>query len=100
AKACDAITAHDPHVRGVVVLGLDAPAEELAQSFRLAARQPLVKGFAVGRTIFGSVARAWLRGEMGDKEAVAEMARRFAGLCATWDAARAGQATSERRGAA
>ena len=57
AKACDAITAHDPHVRGVVVLGLDAPAEELAASFALAARQPLVKGFAVGRTIFADAGR-------------------------------------------
>ncbi|TNC46705.1 5-dehydro-2-deoxygluconokinase [Rubellimicrobium rubrum] len=88
-RACDAITRHDPYVRGVVVLGLDAPAEELAQSFALAARQSLVKGFAVGRTIFGSVARAWLREELGDTDAVTEMARRFSHLCRIWDEARA-----------
>ena len=33
--------------------------EALAESFALAARQPLVKGFAVGRTIFADAARAW-----------------------------------------
>ncbi|MEC6999938.1 DUF2090 domain-containing protein [Brucella abortus] len=32
ANACDAITRNDPHTRGIVVLGLDAPAEELEQS--------------------------------------------------------------------
>ncbi len=51
AKACDAISENDPHTRGIVVLGLDAPEEELAASFAEAARFPLVKGFAVGRTI-------------------------------------------------
>ena len=32
-----------------MVLGLNAPEAELAASFALAAKQPLVKGFAVGR---------------------------------------------------
>ncbi|WP_037281379.1 2-deoxy-5-keto-D-gluconate 6-phosphate aldolase domain-containing protein, partial [Rubellimicrobium mesophilum] len=54
-------------------------------------RQPLVKGFAVGRTIFGSAARAWLRGEMTDEQAVAQMAERFRTLAQVWDQARAGQ---------
>jgi hypothetical protein len=31
----------------------------------VAAAFPLVRGFAVGRTIFGEVARAWLAGEIG-----------------------------------
>jgi 5-dehydro-2-deoxygluconokinase len=92
-RACQAILDHDPHVRGVVVLGLDAPAEELAASFALAARQPLVKGFAVGRTIFGDAARAWFKGEVTDDEAVDRMAGRFADLAATWDRARAGAET-------
>ena len=54
-----------------------------------AARQPLVKGFAVGRTIFGDAARAWMTGAMSDADAVALMAARYAKLCETWDAARA-----------
>ena len=88
--ACAAIEQHDPHTRGIVVLGLDAPEEELAESFAVAAEFPLVKGFAVGRTIFGAVARAWFEGDLGDAEAVSEMARRYARLCGVWDRARAG----------
>ncbi|WP_146010395.1 2-deoxy-5-keto-D-gluconate 6-phosphate aldolase domain-containing protein, partial [Acidimangrovimonas sediminis] len=89
ANAIAAIEAHDAHTRGIVVLGLDAPEAELAASFGVAARHPLVKGFAVGRTIFGDVARAWLKGETGDAAAVEEMARRYARLCEIWDEARA-----------
>ena len=87
--AVAAIKRNDPRTRGIVVLGLDAPEAELAESFALAARQPLVKGFAVGRTIFGDAARAWMTGAMSDADAVALMAARYAKLCETWDAARA-----------
>jgi 5-dehydro-2-deoxygluconokinase len=89
ANAVDAIERNDSRTRGIVVLGLDAPEAELAESFALAARQPLVKGFAVGRTIFGDAARAWLKGEMSDAEAVEQMAGRFSKLCKIWDDARA-----------
>ena len=88
-KAVDAIERNDPRTRGIVVLGLDAPEDELAASFALAARQKLVKGFAVGRTIFGDAGRAWLAGEMDDAAAVAMMSARYARLCAVWDEARA-----------
>jgi 5-dehydro-2-deoxygluconokinase len=43
-----------------------ASEEDLAASLALAARHDLVKGFAVGRTIFGEAARGWLAGEMTD----------------------------------
>ena len=85
AKAAATIHANDPHTRGIVVLGLDAPADELAASFALAAKEPLVKGFAVGRTIFGDAARAWMSGGMDDKAAVAQMVDRYSALCAVWD---------------
>ncbi len=89
AKACDAITRNDPHTRGIVVLGLDAPADQLAASFALAAQHDLVKGFAVGRTIFAEAARQWLAGSMSDAEAVADMVAKYENLCRVWDAARA-----------
>jgi len=89
ANACDAITRNDPNTRGIVVLGLDAPADELAASFALAAKQPLVKGFAVGRTIFGDVAQRWFAGDVTSEDAVAEMATRYQNLCRVWDTARA-----------
>ncbi|MBN7784205.1 5-dehydro-2-deoxygluconokinase [Ponticoccus gilvus] len=89
AKAVQAIERNDPRTRGIVVLGLDAPEAALADSFALAARQPLVKGFAVGRTIFGDAARAWLKGEMTNADAVSQMAARYTRLCEIWDRARA-----------
>ncbi|NTH16619.1 5-dehydro-2-deoxygluconokinase [Agrobacterium rhizogenes] len=94
-KAIAAIEARDQHTRGIVVLGLDAPESELAASLRVAASYDLVKGFAVGRTIFGDVARAWMKGETTDVDAVSEMARRFERLCYTWDDARIAAAAKE-----
>ena len=87
-NAVDAIERSDPRTRGIVVLGLDAPEAELAASFALAGKQPLVKGFAVGRTIVGDAARAWLAGKITDGEAVAEMAENYQRLCGIWDTAR------------
>ncbi len=88
-QACAAIERNDPHTRGVVVLGLDAAPEALRASFARAARHELVRGFAVGRTIFGDTARAWMAGGSSDAEAVARMAERYAGLARVWDEARA-----------
>lgn len=88
AKAVAAIEEYDRHTRGIVVLGLDAPEADLAASFEVAAGFDLVKGFAVGRTIFGDVARGWMAGELSDAEAVAEMANRYTRLCGIWDKAR------------
>jgi 5-dehydro-2-deoxygluconokinase len=89
AQAIAAIEENDTHTRGIVVLGLDAPEAELSASFGVAAAFPLVRGFAVGRTIFGDVARGWMAGDLSDDAAVAEMAARFARLSGVWDAARA-----------
>ncbi|MFT4151307.1 MAG: 5-dehydro-2-deoxygluconokinase [Paracoccaceae bacterium] len=86
--ACAAITRNDPHTRGIVVLGLAAGEGELADSFRVAARHPLVKGFAVGRTIFGPAAEGWLAGRIGDEQAITMMADNYARLCTIWDEAR------------
>jgi 5-dehydro-2-deoxygluconokinase len=88
AKACAAIEEYDRNTRGIVVLGLDAPEAELAASFEVAAAFPLVRGFAVGRTIFGDVARAWMKGQMTDEAAVDHMAQRYRKLCSIWDSAR------------
>ncbi|MFN3526607.1 MAG: 2-deoxy-5-keto-D-gluconate 6-phosphate aldolase domain-containing protein, partial [Paracoccus sp. (in: a-proteobacteria)] len=87
-KVVTAIEDHDRHTRGILVLGLDAPEADLAASFRVAAAFPLVRGFAVGRTIFGDVARDWMAGRTGDEAAIAAMAARYARLCAIWDEAR------------
>ncbi len=87
-NAVDTILEHDAHLRGIVVLGLDAPEAELAASFAKAAKHDLVRGFAVGRTIFGEVARGWLAGQLADADALAQMEQRYRRLCALWDRAR------------
>ncbi len=87
--ACKAIVDHDPYTRGIVVLGLGATTEDLAESFAKAARFPLVKGFAVGRTIFGEAAEAFFTDRLTEAEAVTMMAENYARLCAIWDRARA-----------
>ena len=79
-----AIAENDPYCRGVVLLGLDAPAAELEAAFRLAKGASTVKGFAVGRTIFGEAARGWLAGKLDDEAATAMMADRFGQLVGAW----------------
>lgn len=87
-KACAAINENDPHTRGIVVLGLAAEEGALAASFKVAARYPLIKGFAVGRTIFGEVAERYMSGNMSDAQAVSLMASMYTRLCKIWDDAR------------
>lgn len=79
-----AIADNDPYCRGVVLLGLDAPLPELEDAFRLAQRARNVKGFAVGRSIFGDAARDWLAGRIDDEAATAAMAERFGRLVDAW----------------
>ena len=90
-SACTTIKANDPHVRGIVVLGLEASPEDLAQSFALARKHDLVKGFAVGRTIFVHAAKEWFAGRMTDEDAIKDMTTRYAALCAAWDASKGPQ---------
>jgi 5-dehydro-2-deoxygluconokinase len=78
---------NDPWCRGVLMLGLEAPPEALAAAFAAAADAPVVKGFAVGRTLFADAAGKWLAGRMSDEEAVADMAGRFEALTRAWLAA-------------
>ena len=79
-----AIAENDPYCRGIVLLGLEAPAEELVKAFEATKAAPSVKGFAVGRTIFAQAARAWMTGGMDDEAATADMAGRFRDLTEAW----------------
>jgi 5-dehydro-2-deoxygluconokinase len=84
----DAITRNDPHTRGIVVLGLAAEETALADSFAVAAKYDLVKGFAVGRTLFGAAAKAYMQDQITPQDAVRTMADNYRRLCGIWDAAR------------
>jgi 5-dehydro-2-deoxygluconokinase len=82
----------DPWCRGVVLLGLEAPEKELEAAFAMCAGAPVVKGFAVGRTIFNDAAEKWLAGTIDDRAAVEDMAARFAWLTAAWQRERGSRA--------
>src|SRR5690606_25002218 len=79
------IDTHDPYCAGVVMLGLDAKMTDRKAGCDLVKTSSTVKGFAVGRSIFGHAAQAWLDGTMTDDEAIAEMTQRFASLVEEWD---------------
>jgi 5-dehydro-2-deoxygluconokinase len=81
------VARHDPHCRGALVLGLEAEEAALEASFAVAARFPICKGFAVGRTIFGAVARDWFAGRCDDHAVVEQVAERYARLIALWNRA-------------
>ncbi len=78
------ITERDTYCRGVVILGLDAPEAELKAGFTAAANQPLVKGFAVGRTIFGQPSRDWLAGNIDDRALIEKIKANYHNLITLW----------------
>jgi 5-dehydro-2-deoxygluconokinase len=85
----DTIEREDPQCRGVLLLGLSQPEAELIECFAAAAPFEIVRGFAIGRTIFQDVARAWFAGSMSDGDACKAMAANFSRLVQAWRAARA-----------
>lgn len=76
---------YDPHCHGIVILGLDAPMEILENGFNQAANSKMVKGFAVGRSIFAEPAKAWLAGDIGDDELVARNKANYRHLVNVWN---------------
>jgi 5-dehydro-2-deoxygluconokinase len=75
----------DPLCRGVLVLGMEAAAERLREVFAAAARNPRVRGFAVGRSIFAPAAEAWFKGDWNDAQAVDDVAARYEEVIGLWE---------------
>jgi len=82
------IAKNDPHCRGVLLLGMEASEEELERAFSLAARHPVCKGFAVGRSIFMEAARQWFAGKSDDEAVVRTVAGNYSRLVNLWKKAR------------
>jgi 5-dehydro-2-deoxygluconokinase len=87
-KLDELITERDPYCHGVVLLGLNAPVEELAEGFRHASASKTCRGFAVGRTIFQEPSRAWLADEIDDEALVNRVQSTFEFLIKSWREAR------------
>ena len=75
-----------------MLLGLEAPHDELEAAFAATAGAPIVKGFAVGRTLCMDAAEGWLSGNLSDEAAIDDMADRFEKLTKAWLASRNKQA--------
>jgi 5-dehydro-2-deoxygluconokinase len=82
----DIIAERAPHCRGVVMLGLDAPADELKKGFMDSAGFSICKGFAIGRTIFSNPSRKWLGGEYNDEQLISAVVSNYLELVKTWKA--------------
>ena len=82
------IEQQDPYCRGILLLGLDAPEDKLKAGFAAAAQAEWVKGFAVGRTIFGQPSRQWLKGELDDQTLIETVKGNYLRLIGYWRAAR------------
>ncbi|OZG72015.1 5-dehydro-2-deoxygluconokinase [Hahella sp. CCB-MM4] len=85
-RITDLIHQRAPHCRGVVMLGLDAPAEELQKGFADSAGFDICKGFAVGRTIFSEPSRQWLRGSINDQQFIKAIVNNYLTLVSYWKA--------------
>ncbi|MDU8501580.1 5-dehydro-2-deoxygluconokinase [Pseudomonas syringae] len=83
------IQQRDPYCRGVVLLGLNAPVEDLAAGFAEARHSRVCQGFAVGRTIFREPSRAWMAGEIDDAALVSRVQSTFNWLIESWRESRA-----------
>ncbi len=88
----DLIRENDEYCRGILILGFDSSDDVLGRAFAAAAREPLVRGFAVGRAIFWSAADDWFAGRIGDGDAVTRIAARYQHVRRMWRDARAASA--------
>lgn len=87
-QECGAVAAaHDPHLQGIIVLGKQAADSVLAACFIAARQERLVRGFAIGRTIFAAAAEGWFSGQMEEAAAIEDMAVKYQQLIKAWDEA-------------
>ena len=77
------VQTRDSYCRGAVILGLNQPLEQLAHSFAQA-RNPIVKGFMVGRSIWAQPSAQWLQGTLSDDRFIQDITHNFSKLLTAW----------------
>jgi 5-dehydro-2-deoxygluconokinase len=95
AKIDALIDERDPYCRGVVLLGLNADTDVLAEAFRKARGSATCRGFAVGRTIFQEPSAKWLSGAIDDAALKRAIRTNFEALIDAWHEARAPLTTAQ-----
>jgi 5-dehydro-2-deoxygluconokinase len=68
---------------------------ELKAAFTAAAHEPIVRGFAIGRTIFWPAAEQWFADALSDADAVARIIEGCRRVVAAWRSVRAGSAAGD-----
>ena len=76
---------HDPYCRGFLVLGNNAPLDELKSAFQRIPRGGHILGFAIGRSVFLDAAEKWFSGSISGSEAEAAMHGIFRELIDSWN---------------
>ena len=89
-QVSDVINTHDPYCQGVLLLGLSAPIDFVRESFAVAAKYPICKGFTVGRTIFYDPAKQWMQHNISDQELVDSVTTNYIELIQSWKKYREG----------
>ncbi|ANG63412.1 5-dehydro-2-deoxygluconokinase [Marinobacterium aestuarii] len=84
AQISDLIKTRAPHCRGVVLLGLDAPIDEIRQGFNNTAGFDICKGFTIGRTLWAKESRQWLAGEIDDEGLIKGVSNNYLQLIQYW----------------
>ena len=95
AKIDALIGERDPYCRGVVLLGLNADFDVLADAFRKARGSATCRGFAVGRTVFQEPSAKWLSGVIDDTALKRAIRTNFEALIDAWREARAPLTTAQ-----
>lgn len=83
-KLTQLINKRQPHCRGVVLLGLDAPLEVLKRDFANSKGFDICKGFTVGRTLWSSESRQWLANEINDEQFIERVSGNYQSLIESW----------------
>lgn len=78
------IDQYDPDCCGILILGLDAPLEQFKATFSEAKQCKKVKGFAVGRTIFGIPSEHWLANKIDDEQLIQQVSNNYQTLIEYW----------------
>jgi len=78
------INTHDPYCQGVLLLGLSAPIDNVIESFGVAAKYNICRGFTVGRTIFYEPTELWMQKKINDDELVDSVSKNYIELIEAW----------------
>ena len=85
---CEFVNSNDPYTNGVVVLGKDTDQEHMIDVFNATQKEKLIKGFAIGRTIFSEAAKKWLNDEISNDYAKDIMSNKLKKLIKIWENSR------------